>query len=67
MDLTGSIASFTAPLSMEIGGSLGASIGGGTGSSAIDTLLEAAFLLPNMLLGIIGAMGADLGSSTGMM
>ena len=59
MDLTGSIAEVTIPLSMEASDSLGT----GTGSSAIDTLIETAFFLPNILLGLIGGMGADLGSS----
>ncbi|UVE95285.1 hypothetical protein [Dietzia sp. B32] len=61
MDLTGSIAEFTTPLSAEFSGSLPE-----TGSSAIDTLVGAAFLLPNLLLGLIGSFGADLGSTGGL-
>lgn len=58
MDLTGSIAEATQPLSAELAGSVDP-----TGSSAIDTLVGAAFLLPNLLLGFIGGLGGDLGSS----
>lgn len=58
MDLTGSIAEFTGPLSLEFVSSLPE-----TGSSAIDTLVGAAFFLPNLLLDLIGSFGADLGSS----
>ena len=61
MDLTGSIADITTPLSMDFGGSLPE-----TGSSAIDTLLEAVFILPNLFLSLIGAAGADLGSNGGI-
>lgn len=60
MDLTGSIAENTLPMSAELMGSLD---GGGIGSSAIDTILGAAFLLPNLLLGFIGGLGGDIGSS----
>lgn len=60
MDLTGSIAEFTVPLSMEIAGSVGPA---GVGSSAVDTIIQTAFLLPNLILGIIGGLGGDLGSS----
>lgn len=59
MDLTGSIAEATIPLSIEMMGSLGE----GTGSSAIDTLLQLPFLLYTNVLGIAGAFGADLGST----
>lgn len=58
MDLTGSISEATVPLSIEFFGSAEA-----TGSSAIDTLVGAAFLLPNLLLGFIGGLGGDLGST----
>ncbi|MFJ5870974.1 hypothetical protein ACIQD2_07390 [Dietzia maris] len=61
MDLTGSIAEITTPLSMDFGGSLPE-----TGSSAIDTLVGAAFFLPNLILGLIGSFGADLGSTGGI-
>ncbi len=61
MDLTGSIADATAPLSLEFVSSLPE-----TGSSAIDTLVGAAFFLPNLLLGLIGSFGADLGSTGGI-
>ena len=59
MDLTGSIAEFTAPLSSDLAGSVGT----GVGSSAIDTLTAALFILPNLLLSFIGDFGADLGST----
>ena len=59
MDLTGSIAEVTVPLSTDMLGSLGE----GTGSSAVDTLLALPFYLANQALGIIGAFGADLASS----
>jgi hypothetical protein len=59
MDLTGSIAEITTPLSAELSGS----VGDGVGSAAIDTILQTAFLLPNLLLAFIGGLGGDLGSS----
>ena len=61
MDLTGSIAEFTSPLSLEFVGSLPE-----TGSSAIDTLFGAVFLIPNLLLSLLGSFGADLGSTGGL-
>ncbi|MBB1057275.1 hypothetical protein G6020_07660 [Dietzia sp. B19] len=61
MNLTGSIAEATAPLSAEFG----SLVGEPTGSSAIDTLLTAAFILPAFLLNLAAGFGADLGSSIG--
>ncbi|MEB8327472.1 hypothetical protein [Dietzia kunjamensis] len=60
MDLTGSIAEATAPLSTELLGSLE---GGLTGSSAIDTIAQALFVVPNLLLAFVGGLGGDLGST----
>ncbi|MEH6820407.1 MAG: hypothetical protein V7706_10725 [Dietzia psychralcaliphila] len=60
MDLTGSIAEATAPLSTEILGSLE---GGLTGSSAIDTIAQTLFVLPNLLLAFVGGLGGDIGST----
>ncbi|WP_216694302.1 hypothetical protein [Dietzia psychralcaliphila] len=60
MDLTGSIAEATAPLSTEFASSLE---GGLTGSSAIDTIAQALFILPNLLLAFVGGLGGDLGST----
>lgn len=59
MDLTGSIAETTIPMSVELFGSLG----DGLGSSAVDTLLGFVLGLPNQLLGLAAGMGADLGST----
>ncbi|HMT48919.1 hypothetical protein [Dietzia sp. UBA5065] len=64
MDLTGSIAQQTFPLSMELGGSL---VGGLTGSSAIDTIVGFVFALPSVLLNLVAGIGADLGSTNGML
>ena len=60
MNLTGSIADVTGPLSSEL---FSGSMGEVTGSSAIDTFIRTAVTLPNMLLAIIASAGADLGSS----
>jgi hypothetical protein len=62
MDLTGSIADVTVPLSVETLGSLAT---GPTGSSAIDGILYLATSLPNLVLSIIAGAGADLGSTMG--
>lgn len=59
MDLTGSIAEITQPLSAELLGSAGA----GVGSAFVDTLVQTAFLLPNLLLAFVGGLGGDLGST----
>lgn len=61
MDLTGSIADATAPLSAEAFGS----VDGATGSSAVDTLLLVVAALPSYLVNIVAGIGADLGSTTG--
>ncbi|MBB1033696.1 hypothetical protein G6031_04755 [Dietzia sp. CQ4] len=61
MNLTGSIAEATAPLSAEFGSLMNEP----TGSSAIDTLLQTAFILPAFLLNLAAGIGADLGSSMG--
>lgn len=58
MDLTGSIAQLTQPFSAELSGSVDP-----TGSSAIDTILNTAFILPNLILAFIGGLGGDLGST----
>lgn len=60
MDLTGSIANATAPLSYEVFGSVD-----GIGSSAVDTILGFVLALPSTLLGLVAGIGADLGSTTG--
>ena len=62
MDLTGSIADATAPLSSEV---LGSVMSGPTGSSFVDTLAMAVAYLPYFLLEIIESFGADLGSGMG--
>lgn len=62
MDLTGSIANVTVPLSADMFGSL---MTNPTGSSAIDTVLTTLFTLPNMVLSVAAAAGADLGSTPG--
>ncbi|AWH91456.1 hypothetical protein [Dietzia lutea] len=65
MDLTGSIARETAPLSIEVfGGSL--ANGGLTGSSAIDTVAGLVATLPRLLLGLVAGLGGDLGSTLGL-
>ena len=61
MDLTGSIADATAPLSAQFG-SLAA---GPTGSSAIDTALALLYFVPNGLLSLAAMAGADIGSTLG--
>ena len=61
MDLTGSIADATAPLSMQLG-SLNANP---TGSSAIDTVLALLYVIPNGLLSLAAMAGADIGSTLG--
>ncbi|AVM64622.1 MULTISPECIES: hypothetical protein [Dietzia] len=61
-DITGSIANATAPLSLEVFGSLAANA---TGSSAIDTIVGFVAGLPTLLLGLVAGIGADLGSTTG--
>ena len=60
-DLTGSIAEATSPLSAELVGSVET-----TGSSAIDTILETAFFLPQLVLDIVAGLGGDLGSTSGI-
>ena len=60
MDLTGSIADITVPLSVETLGSID-----GIGSSAVDTVLNFVLTLPNFLLGLVASAGADLGSTLG--
>ncbi|MFN3338607.1 MAG: hypothetical protein ACK40Z_02810 [Dietzia sp.] len=60
MDLTGSIANATVPLSAEAFGSVD-----GIGSSAVDTILETVLGLPNLLLAIVAGIGADAGSTLG--
>lgn len=62
MDLTGSIAEATAPLSAEVLGSLAT---GATGSSFIDTALLVVGFLPSFVLDLVAGIGADLGSTTG--
>lgn len=64
MDLTGSIADTTNPLSLEFAGSL-MDGGGLTGSSFVDTMAMVAVALPNVLLQIAAGIGADLGSTIG--
>ena len=58
MDLTGSIADITVPLSSNVFGSFD-----GIGSSAVDTVIGFALGLPNMLLSLVASAGADLGST----
>lgn len=61
MDLTGSIADATAPLSSQITGSAI----GLTGSSIIDTLALVVTGAPAFLLNLVIGIGADLGSTNG--
>lgn len=61
MDLTGSIANATAPLSTQ----LGSLTSDPTGSSAIDTLLSLLYVVPNGLLSLAAMAGADIGSTLG--
>jgi hypothetical protein len=60
MDLTGSIANATAPLSTQLWGSVD-----GVGSSFIDTAFFIVRNAPGYLLGILAGIGADLGSTLG--
>lgn len=62
MDLTGSIANATAPLSMQ----LGSLMDGPTGSSAIDTVLALLYVVPNAALSLAAMAGADIGSTLGL-
>lgn len=62
MDLTGSIADATAPLSAEV---FGSAVTGPTGSSFIDALALTVAVLPQFLLGVIASFGEDLGSGMG--
>ncbi|MDX2356881.1 hypothetical protein [Dietzia sp. PP-33] len=62
MDLTGSINEATAPLSAE----LGSLTDSPAGSSAIDTLLQAAYIVPAFLLNLFAGAGADVGSTMGL-
>ncbi|AVZ38707.1 MULTISPECIES: hypothetical protein [unclassified Dietzia] len=59
MDLVGSVSEIILPIIGEASGSVGEP----TGSSAVDTLTQAAFILPGLLLNILGGAGADIGSS----
>lgn len=63
MDLTGSIADATAPLSADIYGSVAANA---TGSSAIDTIVQTIVELPGLVLSVAAMAGADIGSTLGM-
>lgn len=64
MDLTGSIAEITAPLSLEGALSVAEILpADAAGSSAIQGLAQVIFGLPNYLLNLVGVTGADLGSS----
>lgn len=60
MDLTGSIADATIPLSVQTFGSFD-----GIGSSAVDTIVGFVLALPNTLLGLAAGIGEDLGSTMG--
>ena len=61
MDLTGSIADATAPLSAQVTGS----VVGVSGSSFIDTLALVVASTPAFRLNFVAGIGADLGSTTG--
>jgi hypothetical protein len=58
VDLTGSIAEITGPLSADLTGSADP-----VGSSVIDTLSAALVIGPTLLLNFIGDLGFDLGST----
>lgn len=60
MDFTGSIADATAPLSIGAYGSYDP-----VGSSAVDSIVQFALTLPNIILGLVAGIGADLGSTKG--
>lgn len=60
MDLTGSIAEVTVPLSSDMFGSV---LTDPSGSSAIDTILATVFTLPNLVLSVAGLAGGDIGST----
>lgn len=62
MDLAGSIAEATAPLSSEV---LGSATSNPTGSSFLDALVLTVAVLPAFLLEVMASFGADLGSGMG--
>lgn len=62
MDLTGSIAEATAPLSAQV---LGSAATNPTGSSFLDTLALTVAVIPQFILGVLASFGADLGSGMG--
>ncbi len=62
MDLTGSLATAISPIFQTVYGSLGA----GTGSSLIDTVLETPLLLVQTLVLVMASAGADVGSTLGV-
>ncbi|KAA0916504.1 hypothetical protein [Dietzia sp. ANT_WB102] len=61
MDLSGSLATATWPIVETMYGSLGA----GTGSSLIDTVLRSPVVLTGALLQLMAGAGADVGSTLG--